>query len=135
MRFTLSLVLFAAMTAAQAKSEAEYAAEWCGLHDMVYDVPGDGKRPSELIYQTPSGREVYADCASSRAVVEVDFARKYMEGIGQALMYGRLSKLEPILLLIIETPDDCRYFWDAWWLIWESNQRMQLASTGHSCRE
>ncbi len=101
---------------------------------MSYHQPGDGI-PSELKFQTPTGRTVYADCIGTHAVVEVDFASSFFEGLGQALFYGRLARLDPVLLLIVESKSDCKYFRDAAWLIWQSNQRVTLAHTGVSCRE
>lgn len=76
-----------------------------------------------------------ADCVSPRAVVEVDFASKYHEGIGQAIAYGRLADLEPVLVLIVESPGDCGYVHDARWVARQSNQRMQIVTTGEACTE
>lgn len=118
---------------AEAKSEADWTAEWCTLHSMTYDVPGDGERPSALVHETVSGRTVIADCVSTRAIVEVDFAHKYRQGIMQALEYSRLARIDPLLLLIVEKPSDCKYVLDARWLVWTTNQRLQIVTTGQSC--
>lgn len=123
------------VSVARAASEAEYTAEWCGRHGLTYDVPGDGNVPDALKLETITGRTVYADCVDKNTIVEVDFASKFMEGIGQTLFYGRLARLDPILLLIIKDQSDCKYFRDAGWLIFESNQRIQLYTTGQTCRE
>lgn len=119
---------------AYAKSEIEWTAEWCGIHGLVYEWgAGDVGAPSPLRLRTETGRTVYPDCIGDKAVVEVDFAHKFYEGVGQALFYGRLSRLDPILLLIVESPHDCKYYHDARWLVWESNQRIQVVHTGHRC--
>lgn len=50
------------------------------------------------------------DCVTGSHAIEVDFARKWYEGVGQALHYARLSGLRPGLMLIVEDEaEDCRY--------------------------
>lgn len=124
----LALLLLAAP--AQAKSEADWTAEWCGLHGLAYEGPG-------LRLQTHTGRSVFADCISEHAVVEVDRAHKYKEGIGQAMTYGVLSgRRHVILLLIIEKQRDCDYYTDTDRILRKGFLRIQLAQTGNvSCPE
>jgi len=49
------------------------------------------------------------DCLTASHAVEVDFAKKWAEGIGQSLHYSRLTGRRAGLLLIIERPSDWRY--------------------------
>jgi len=41
--------------------------------------------------------------------IEVDFAKKWYEAIGQASHYSLLTKTPPAVLLIIQTDDDMKY--------------------------
>lgn len=50
------------------------------------------------------------DCMTGTHAIEVDFARKWYEGVGQALHYARMSGLRPGLLLVVEdVARDCKY--------------------------
>lgn len=46
------------------------------------------------------------DCLLTEYAVEVDFAHKWAEAIGQAMHYARLTGKPPGILLIIESSDD-----------------------------
>ena len=73
--------------------EAEYRDAWCMGQTEV--TLSDGTR---------------ADCVTTNYAIEVDFARKWAEGIGQALHYALLTGKKPAVLLIIEKESDWRYF-------------------------
>lgn len=45
----------------------------------------------------------------NEAAIEVDFAAKWAECIGQATHYGRMTDTQPTLLLIMEKDTDQRY--------------------------
>ena len=49
------------------------------------------------------------DCLTEEMAVEVDFARKFYEGISQALHYAMLSGKNAALLLIVEKERDWKY--------------------------
>ncbi len=49
------------------------------------------------------------DCLTSAHAIEVDFAPKWAEAIGQALYYGASTGKRPGVLLIMEKPGDRRY--------------------------
>jgi len=49
------------------------------------------------------------DCITDQYAVEVDFANKWAESIGQSLHYGRMTGKPPAVLLIIETPVSRRF--------------------------
>ena len=51
------------------------------------------------------------DCITETNAVEVDFARKFYEAIGQSLYYSMLTGKRAGILLIIEDPGDLKY-WD-----------------------
>jgi hypothetical protein len=46
------------------------------------------------------------DCLTDEYAVEVDFAAKWAEAVGQALYYGLATGRKPAVLLIIERPVD-----------------------------
>lgn len=49
------------------------------------------------------------DCLTETMAVEVDFARKFYEGISQALHYAMLTGKKAGLLLIVEKDGDWKY--------------------------
>jgi len=51
-----------------------------------------------------------ADCVTDEYAVEVEFASKYHEGIGQALDYADQTGKKPGILLIIETEKGLIYY-------------------------
>lgn len=56
------------------------------------------------------------DCLTFEYAIEVDFAHKYFEAIGQSLNYGIHFGKTPGILLILEKPSDKRHLDE---LIWE----------------
>lgn len=91
-------LLFGLAAVAQAKHlhpEKYYQAKWCDQQGGLKEVRlSDGTR---------------CDCLTASHAVEVDFARKWHEGIGQALHYARLTGKRAGLVLIIERPRDLKY--------------------------
>jgi len=49
------------------------------------------------------------DCLTKAYAVEVDFAGKWAEAIGQALFYSALTGKEPGILIIIEQPNETHF--------------------------
>lgn len=49
------------------------------------------------------------DCLTETHAVEFDFANKWAESIGQALLYGAHTGRRPGIVLIIEKDKDMRY--------------------------
>ena len=49
------------------------------------------------------------DCLTDEYAVEVDFAAKWAEAVGQALYYALMTGKKPGVLLIIERPSDMRH--------------------------
>ena len=94
------LVLSLAVPSLQAKerkyTESQYQKIWCDFNN--------GK--SEVIL--PDGTR--ADCLTTKNVVEVDYADKWYEAIGQSLHYATHFNLKrPGILLIIENRSDYRF--------------------------
>ena len=97
--------------AARLNNEAHYQSLWC-----------EGK----IEFTLPDKTRV--DCLMEDYAVEVDFADKFYNGIGQALHYALMTDREPGLLLIVESLDDLKYVERAQhvamrhdvriWLIW-----------------
>ena len=49
------------------------------------------------------------DCLTSTHAIEVDFANKWAESIGQSLFYAEMTGKKPGVYLIIESDRDYRY--------------------------
>jgi hypothetical protein len=49
------------------------------------------------------------DCLSDTYAIEVDFARKWAEGIGQSLYYAQMTGRHPAVGLIVNGKKDARY--------------------------
>ena len=50
------------------------------------------------------------DCLTPTLAVEIDFANKWAECIGQALYYGKMTNRQPACVLIMENPEkDTKY--------------------------
>jgi hypothetical protein len=74
----LPLTVFAA--------ERDYQLPWCA---------SQGGKPVSL----PDG--TFADCVTATHAIEVDFAPKWAEAIGQSLHYARVTQKRPGVLLIV----------------------------------
>lgn len=76
--------------------EEVYQAYWCGKHNGIME------------YKLNDNTRV--DCLTDTLAVEVDFAPKWAECIGQALHYGHKTHRQAACLLIIENPEkDLKY--------------------------
>lgn len=49
------------------------------------------------------------DILTAAEAIEVDWAHKWAEGIGQALYYGAVTRKTPVVLLLMDTADEERY--------------------------
>ncbi len=49
------------------------------------------------------------DCLTDEYAIEVDFAKKWAEGIGQSLFYAEMTGREPAIALIMNVNRDQRY--------------------------
>ena len=79
------------------------------------------KKYNEHFYQTQlctelSGEMEYVledrtrvDCLTDEYAIEVDFAKKWAEGIGQSLHYAYMTDKKPAIALIVDRKKDKRY--------------------------
>lgn len=89
----LTLATIATSHSAHLHKESEYRDAWCiGQTEVKLE---DGTR---------------ADCITTNYAVEVDFAQKWAEGVGQALHYARITGKKPAILLIMEKETDWRFY-------------------------
>ena len=74
--------------------EAEYRDAWCtkGRTEVTLH---DGSR---------------VDCLTENYAVEIEFAAKAMEALGQSIHYARITGTDPAMVIIIETEKDWRHF-------------------------
>lgn len=49
------------------------------------------------------------DCLTDEYAIEVDFAKKWAEGIGQSLYYAHMTGKKPAVALIVDEDKDKRY--------------------------
>lgn len=77
--------------------EKYYQGLWCGKYKGIQE------------YKLKDKTRV--DCVTKNYAVEFDFASKWAECIGQALYYGIMTKKKPVCLLIVEKPEDFKYFY------------------------
>lgn len=96
-RTVLSILLLCSISACSHKPlhEKDYQAWWCHRHD------------GELEYRLPDGTRV--DCLLRDHAVEVEFAPKWAEAIGQALYYAQSTDRKPGVLLVMRDHGDERY--------------------------
>ena len=98
-RLVTVLILLMSVSPAGAKhiyKEAVYQKAWCD------------KRSGVMEYKLNDKTRV--DCLTEKYAVEVDFAPKWAECIGQALYYGKMTGKQPACVLIIERGDkDLKY--------------------------
>ncbi|MDD3620703.1 MAG: hypothetical protein PHX57_15040, partial [Desulfobulbaceae bacterium] len=93
-----------------------YQDQWCAGKGETEVVMVDGTR---------------VDCLTETMAVEVDFARgKCYEGFAQALHYSLLTGRRPGLMLIIEAPEDIKYYYRAERLINHYNLPVEIILTG-----
>ena len=71
---------------AQQRKEADYADIWCAERSGTRFVLPDRTR---------------VDCLTKTHAVEVDYARKWFEAVGQSLHYARMTKRRAGILLLI----------------------------------
>ena len=70
--------------------EAEYQKFWCDKNNGIIEFRLNDKSR--------------VDCLTDSLAVEVDFANKWSECIGQALYYGFMTGKRPKVVLILENP-------------------------------
>lgn len=71
--------------------EKDYQKCWCDANNGLLEVVLPDK--------------ARIDCMTNKYAMEVDFAPKWAESIGQSLYYGAATGKQPAILLIIENPE------------------------------
>lgn len=95
----LFMILLLIVLPVQAKhqfKEKEYQKVWCDANNGVMEYKLDDAR---------------VDCLTDKYAVEVDFAPKWSECIGQAVYYAKKTNRKPACLLILESPEDVRFLY------------------------
>lgn len=80
-----------------AHKESDYVQHWCEQQGGVIQP------------KTTTGDQYRADCATATHIIEVDFAWKFWEALGQILNYGYLYGKEMGIVLILKTQKDDRH--------------------------
>ncbi len=99
--FLLLLLIFYALPvyAKHEYPEKVYQAQWCNTR----------KGTMEYVIKTKNQGMGRVDCLLPDMVVEVDFAKKWHECLGQALDYSAHTRKTPACLLIVEKEKDWKY--------------------------
>ncbi len=93
---TLSLTLLMTGCSSQEKlNEKWYQQRWCDQKDGRVEV-----------YLKDKTR---CDCLTDDYAIEVDFARKWAEAVGQSLHYSKMTGEQAGILLIVEGNKDKKY--------------------------
>jgi hypothetical protein len=88
----LVIVLATSLAYGGKKSEADYQHEWC-----------TGKVEVMLSDRTR------VDCLTDTHAIEIDFASKWKQAIGQSLHYALMARKKAGIALILREPSDQRY--------------------------
>lgn len=95
MLFLSALLPSIAMATGQHHPERFYQEAWC--------TQAHGR----MEYRLPDSTRV--DCLTDKYAVEVDYAKKWAEAIGQSLYYALRTGRKPGVVLIMEKSKDVRY--------------------------
>jgi hypothetical protein len=94
-RLLLTIVLISATTAAQAETELDACRRLAAKYGAELEVvTKDGAR---------------CDMLTATEAIEVDWARKWAEGIGQSLYYATVLDRQPAVILLVTGESDQRY--------------------------
>ena len=99
--FVLAYIIFQILVlpcyGARLYKEAEYNKRYCSIVGGVVE------------YRNPDFTRV--DCLTKNNAIEMDFAEKWAEGVGQALYYEQMTGKKGKVVLILENPDvEIKYF-------------------------
>ena len=101
MRYFILILLFLSSSAFALERESFYSDLWCTERDGLH-LRGDVKLEDEF-------GATYPDCVLETEVVEVDWASKWYEGVGQAFHYARMTGKTPAVLLLMKSEDDRKH--------------------------
>ena len=94
--FVATTLLAQAVLAAHRHPEKYYQDKWCAEHNGQAEVVLADK--------------TRADCITATHAIEFDFGKKWAESIGQSLYYSLLTGKRAGIVLILEKPEDWKYF-------------------------
>lgn len=77
------------------QKERDFSEVWCSAHEGVME------------FMLPDRSR--CDCLTETHAVEVDFAAKWKEAVGQSLHYAGLTKKAPGIVLILKSEKDEKY--------------------------
>jgi len=77
-------------------------------HEKYYQTLLCNELGGEMEYVLQDRTRV--DCLTNEYAIEVDFAKKWAEGIGQSLYYAHMTGKEPAVGFIMNSKKDKRYF-------------------------
>lgn len=92
--------------------EAEYQAYWCNKHG------------GQMEYKLNDKTRI--DCLTDTLAVEVDFAPKWHECIGQALYYAKKTNRIPACVLIMENENDIRFLYRLRYTVYDKKKIEQF---------
>lgn len=92
-----SLILALTVSAPAAVSWAQPSESW---YQQVWCEGMDGK----VEHRLKDGRRI--DCLTGQYAIEIEFARKWPEAIGQSLNYSMLTGKKAGIVLILKTAED-----------------------------
>ncbi len=78
-----------------------------GAREREYQVAFARRHRGQVEYVLSDGTRV--DILTATHAIEVDFAKKWAEAVGQALHYAAMTKRRAGILLILQKPSDQRY--------------------------
>ena len=76
-------------------------------HERYYQTKLCNELGGEIEYRLQDRTRI--DCLSDEYAIEVDFAKKWAESIGQSLFYAQMSGKKPAVGIIMDTEKDRRY--------------------------
>jgi len=92
----LPVPVVSGMAAGHLQREQYYQDQWCVEHGGIAE------------WRLPDNTR--CDCLTRTHAIEVDFARKFYEAIGQSLYYSLQTGRRAGIVLILERPADRKYF-------------------------
>ena len=103
--FFLSVAVLASLLSLIVLCVAAFAAE----RESFYTSTICKELGGQVEYRLPDGTR--CDCLTDEYAIEVEFAPKWKEAIGQALHYARLTGKKPAIVLLVDPGRDLKYLW------------------------
>ncbi len=97
-------------------TEKQYQDAWCNKGEKEVVLRLDPKTTSFVRCDCISKKDTEQEFA-----IEIDFAKKWYEGLGQALFYSALTGKRAGVALIVENAEELKYIKRLKWVIKEKN--------------